>query len=302
LTIPNRAGTYGEPGAGRLDALLVGNSEVGGYGTKYQYGQLVSSVSQLTPGDVIGYDWDGDAANGNMWGIDHTAFYTGNGQVICHSNSRLNANWTLGGADNYFFIHITLPDSITPTTPSNVSPPVNASITDLTPTLTANAFSDGAPGSTHVAAQWQILNGLGIAVYDTGTDTAHLTSLTVPDGKLNAGSTYSWKVRYQDNYGGWSSYSTATSLSIAAQLAGDYNHDGVVDATDYVVWSKSPASNGGAGGYDTWRANFGKTAASGTALLSADSTSAVPEPSSAALLLGLALLLTPSRRRARAEL
>ncbi len=46
LTIPSRAGTYGEPGAARLDELLVGNS-LGGYGTTYQVGVLVSSVSQL---------------------------------------------------------------------------------------------------------------------------------------------------------------------------------------------------------------------------------------------------------------
>jgi hypothetical protein len=299
LTIPNRAGTYGEPGAGRLDALLVGDS-AGGYGTTYKYGERVTSVSQLTPGDVIGYDWDGDAANGNYWGIDHTAIYIGNNQIDCHSNSRLGANWTLGGAANYFFIHITLPDAIVPTTPSNVSPAANALVADLTPTLTANAFNDGAIGSKHVAAQWQILNGLGIAVYDSGTDTAHLTSLSVPAGKLNVGSTYSWKVRYQDNYGGWSSYSTPTSLSVG--IAGDYNHNGVVDAADYLVWSKNPTANGGADGYNTWRAHFGMAVASGTELLSADSTSAVPEPSAAALLLGLAILLTRSPRRARAEL
>src|SRR5690349_302565 len=59
LTIPSRAGTYGEPGAARLNELLVGNS-AGGYGTTYQYGTQVSSVSQLTPGDVIGYDWSGN--------------------------------------------------------------------------------------------------------------------------------------------------------------------------------------------------------------------------------------------------
>src|SRR5690349_1144103 len=120
LTIPNRAGTYGEPGAARLDELLVGNSS-GGYGTTYQYGTLVSSVSQLTPGDVIGYDWDG-SGNGSMGGIDHTAVYIGNNQIDCHSNSRLGVNWTLGGAANYFLIHITLPDAIVPNTPSNVSP------------------------------------------------------------------------------------------------------------------------------------------------------------------------------------
>ena len=46
-------------------------------------------------------------------------------------------------------------------------------------------------------------------MYDSGTDTTHLTSLTVPAGKLTVGNTYTWQVRYEDNYGGWSSYSSA---------------------------------------------------------------------------------------------
>src|SRR4051812_13288746 len=83
LVIPSRAGTYGEPGAARLDELLVGNSS-GGYGTTYKYGTLVSSISQLTPGDVIGYDWDG-SGGGGMGGIDHTVIYVGNNKVDAHA-------------------------------------------------------------------------------------------------------------------------------------------------------------------------------------------------------------------------
>jgi hypothetical protein len=41
-------------------------------------------------------------------------------------------------------------------------------------------------------------------------------------------------------------------------LMGDYNGDGSVDAADYVVWRKDPASFGGdPDGYNTWRADFG---------------------------------------------
>jgi hypothetical protein len=210
LIIPSRAGTYGEPGAARLDELLVGNS-AGGYGTTYKYGQLVSSVSQLTPGDVIGYDWDG-SGNGSMGGIDHTVIYVGNNQVDCHAASHLGANWSLGGADNYFFIHITLPDSIVPTAPHNTSPAPNASVADLVTKLIADTFSDGAIGSTHIASDWEIFKGSSL-IYDSGTDTTNLQSLTVPANVLSAGNTYSWRVRYEDNYGDWSSYSASTSFS-----------------------------------------------------------------------------------------
>ena len=212
LTVPSRAGTYGEPGAARLDELLVGNSS-GGYGTTYQYGQLVSSVSQLTPGDVIGYDWDG-SGGGSMSGIDHTVIYVGNNTVDCHATSHLGANYTLGGAADYFFVHITLHDSIVPTTPSNNSPANNAPMMSVTPTLVGHSFVDTALGSSQIATEWELFKG-GSLVYDTGTDTKDLTSLTVPSGKLVAGNSYTWQVRYEDNYSDWSNYSTPTAFATA---------------------------------------------------------------------------------------
>jgi len=303
LTIPNRAGTYGEPGAARLDELLVGNS-AGGYGTTYKYGVLVSSVSQLTPGDVIGYDWDG-SGNGSMGGIDHTVVYIGNGLVNCHSNSRLGANWTLGGADNYFFVHITLPDSIVPTAPNNVSPASNTSVSNTTPTLTASAFSDGAPGSTQVAAQWLIYKGLSL-VYDTGTDASHFTSMSVPSGKLSVGTTYTWQVRYQDNYGDWSNYSTPSSLT--TMLLGDYNKNGVVDTADYLIWRTNQGrsnalANDAIGGvigqaqFNQWRAHYGQTAGSGSGTLGSGE---VPEPATCSLMILAAVSMWTRQRRSRA--
>ena len=54
--------------------------------------------------------------------------------------------------------------------------------------------------------------------------------------------------------------------AVVAQLAGDYNHNGVVDAADYVLWRKNPSVYGGnPAGYNTWRANFGLTGGSGAA-------------------------------------
>jgi hypothetical protein len=290
LTIPNRAGTYGEPGAAALDELLVGTSSR--YGATYKYGELVSSISQLTPGDVIGYDWNG-SGGGSMGGIDHTVVYVGNNKVNSHATSHLGANWTLGGAANYFFIHITLPDSIVPDAPSNMSPAPNASITELTPTLTANAFSDGAIGSTHVAAQWQIYSNRTL-VYDSGTDRRNLTSLPVPAGTLAAGTSYRWQVRYQDNYGDWSNFSALTQLSIIAPLEGDYDKDGVVDTADYVLWRKNPANNGGAEGFNTWRAHFGMTTGGGGG--SAAMSTPVPEPATVLHIILWAGIVAAGRR------
>ncbi len=217
LTIPSRAGTYGEPGAARLDELLVGSS-LGGYGTTYKYGQVVSSISQLTPGDVIGYDWDG-SGGGSMSGIDHTVIYLGNGQIAAHATSHDGVAWNWGNTSSTitFLIHITLPDSIVPTAPKNSSPAANTTVSSLRPLLTANAFSDGAIGSTQTAAEWKIFKGsaLGTLVYDSGTDTTDMLGLTVPAGILTAGNSYAWEVRYEDNYGDWSSYSPTTTFSVS---------------------------------------------------------------------------------------
>ncbi len=60
-------------------------------------------------------------------------------------------------------------------------------------------------------------------------------------------------------------------------MPGDYNGDGQVDASDYVVWRKT---EGTPAGYDKWRANFGTT--EGTGILF---NTTVPEPSSTVLLI-----------------
>jgi hypothetical protein len=65
-------------------------------------------------------------------------------------------------------------------------------------------------------------------------------------------------------------------------VPGDYDHDGLVSAADYVVWSK----NGGTpAAYETWRAHFGQTAGSGS---SVSVNSAVPEPATMVLLIAAA--------------
>jgi hypothetical protein len=79
------------------------------------------------------------------------------------------------------------------------------------------------------------------------------------------------------------------AVTAPVTLAGDFNHDGRVDATDYVIWRDNPATYGGSTGFTDWRANFGKTVGSSTALVT------IPEPST--MLLIVATLVTMSARR-----
>jgi len=80
-------------------------------------------------------------------------------------------------------------------------------------------------------------------------------------------------------------------------LPGDFNGDDIVDAADYVVWRKSPSTFGDPNGYNTWRTNFGATAAGAAAVAPFASVTAVPEPTSLGLLLPVAAAALLRRRR-----
>ena len=95
--------------------------------------------------------------------------------------------------------------------------------------------------------------------------------------------------------------SSGIFTSQLAPVPGDYNHNGVVDAADYVLWRKGdPAADGNGdtmvdqSDYDFWRARFGNAAAgAGSGVVAG---AAVPEPAGAALLI-VGLLATCSCRR-----
>jgi hypothetical protein len=90
-----------------------------------------------------------------------------------------------------------------------------------------------------------------------------------------------------------STVGTAPSLTIEYTLpglAGDYNNDGTVDAGDYILWRKNA---GAQAGYNDWRTNFGATSNPGSGAASAAdlTSSVVPEPTSAVLLVfGIAIV------------
>ena len=68
-------------------------------------------------------------------------------------------------------------------------------------------------------------------------------------------------------------------------LPGDYNHDGTVDAADYVMWRKTDSGN--SQGYTDWQENFGEGmgAGGGSAGAVALRQTGVPEPATLVLLM-----------------
>jgi hypothetical protein len=100
---------------------------------------------------------------------------------------------------------------------------------------------------------------------------------------------------------------SAALAPVAPLLAGDYNDDGIVDASDYVVWRKNlggsflPNETVTLGSvdeadYDVWRAGFGTTFAGGGAV---NRTERVPEPSSLQLVLLMLVGSILARRHRR---
>src|ERR1035438_10212138 len=118
LTITTRAPpAYGEPGAPRLisTCLLAADLAV-----------EVTSLSSLSPGDVIGWDW---AGNTNIGSLDHDTLYLGNGVIAAHSSSHLDVSATTYYQSSYpglarHLIHIlnkadTIPPTVAISSPTN---------------------------------------------------------------------------------------------------------------------------------------------------------------------------------------
>ncbi|MBU0664416.1 MAG: CxxxxCH/CxxCH domain-containing protein [Proteobacteria bacterium] len=129
-------------------------------------------------------------------------------------------NWQNQAAQvNYKY---TPPSNTPPATPVNTLPAAGATSVALSPTLTASSFSDSDAGDTFQASQWLISTGSGAAfdagiVYDSGIANGS-TSHTVT-GTGTFGTTYFWKVRYQDSKGVWSSDSNETNYTTFSNVA-----------------------------------------------------------------------------------
>jgi len=175
--------------------------------------------TSLSSGGVppLSYQWDFD--NDGTWDDireDPSCAYpvAGNYTVLLKVTDSA-ANTDTETKVDYIMVTEALPVNQPPDRPSNVSPADEATDVGLTPTLESSAFSDLDEGDTHAASQWRIATDDQFTnmVYDSDRDTDHLTSISVPSGKLDYNTTYYFRVRHQDNHGAWSSWSVETRFT-----------------------------------------------------------------------------------------
>ena len=96
--------------------------------------------------------------------------------------------------------------------------------------------------------------------------------------------------------GQWDTSQLYTTGVLSVALAGDFDHSGVVDNADYVVWRKGLGTIYSPSDFDTWRAHFGE---GGSGSGSASSVAAVPEPGTALLWLMATGITLFVRRKAK---
>ncbi|HUA66770.1 MAG TPA: NBR1-Ig-like domain-containing protein [Alphaproteobacteria bacterium] len=97
ISIPSRASpTYGEPAATRIVVNCLLDP---GYAVE------VPSLKQLEPGDVIGWNWEGDT---NINDLDHVTLYEGNNLIASHAISAEDVGPTYFQSSGYVWhlIHI----------------------------------------------------------------------------------------------------------------------------------------------------------------------------------------------------
>jgi hypothetical protein len=96
--------------------------------------------------------------------------------------------------------------------------------------------------------------------------------------------------------GQWDTSNLYVDGTLSVTLGGDFNHDGMVDSADYVVWRKGLGTIYFQSDYDAWRAHYGDgVVGSGSGAATAAS---IPEPTGCTLLILAAFSILARRTSA----
>jgi hypothetical protein len=132
-------------------------------------------------------------------------------------------------------------------------------IGDLINVTATNGFSISSTGTLNITNAGAMTGGTYKLIDYNGALSGNVSGISI--GTAPAGFNYS-VVNNAAN----------TSIDLVVTMQGDFNSDDRVDAADYVVWRNGVGTVFTPADYDTWRANFGRTAGASAA------AAAVPEP------------------------
>jgi T5SS/PEP-CTERM-associated repeat protein len=273
------------------DDFSVGGSATAAGGTA---ALTVSNQGIVTVGDVFKL-WPGSTVNVSSNG----RINVGSGPAPVGGTVRVGTNGTLTGSGTLTGHLLNDSGTVAPGSSAGILN-VNGSYTQTAAGRLEIELGGGALGTQYdqlAVASSIALNGvLSISLINAFTPTAG-QSFNILDWVGARFGTFSSLVLPSLIGLSWDTsqlYTSGVLSVIAAELPGDYNDDGNVDAADYVVWRKT---DGTQPGYNLWRAHFGQTA--GSAAVSG-SNGAVPEPGTFVIVLAGAFLnLAVSRRRLR---
>jgi hypothetical protein len=225
--------------------------------TAQRLGQLGSHAG--TAGKIVGLDASTSSTGSNNGG---SGFRFNNGAALYDTpiaNSGFHiVTWQIDDAQSYadakMYVDGTLPVNTYTGAGSN-SNTTSFSGTDLELILGTGRSTTGS-------------------LYSSDYYTGQLAEFLVFNDQLTIGQINLVANYLSSEYGLPFAYET-NIVSSEAALRGDYNHDGTVDAKDYVVWRNSGTS--GQQEYQDWLANYGHSVP-GYGSLADNSSTQVPEP------------------------
>ena len=191
-------------------------------------GTATFNIGAQITSDVISYQWEKSTDNGlnfnSISGANSATYTTPTTSYPTTPAEQFRCVLTNAAATTVTSnaATLTVNESEFVSAPTSVSPFIDTDTNKTLsrqPVITTSAYVSEYAGSTHFSTFWRIRRVVdNVTVYDTTNtfvngDTGNLTTFTVPSGTLEFDKTYSVQVKFRDNNGLESAFTSAVSFS-----------------------------------------------------------------------------------------
>ena len=191
-------------------------------------GTATFNIGATITSDVISYQWEKSTDNGLNFnaisGANSSTYTTPTTTYPTTPSEQFRCVLTNAAATTVTSnaATLTVNESEFVSAPTSVAPFIDTDTNKTLsrqPVITTSAYVSEYAGSTHFSTFWRIRRVVdNVTVYDTTNtfvngDTGNLTTFTVPSGTLEFDKTYSVQVKFRDNNGLESAYTSAVSFS-----------------------------------------------------------------------------------------